>query len=477
MEQIDTVEPISNCSDLYKDTHWMQYPPHLTNVYSYFESRGSVNRDGFFDETIFFGLQMYLKKYLVGRVITQDILDNESEFLNLCFGFDYFNREGFQKIVDDHDGNLPIEIRAVPEGTRVPNHNVLMTVVNTDPDLPFVTNYVETILSNVWYPITVATLSYNCRQLIDRYAKTVGERASIIHLNDFGLRGCTCPEQGGIGGCAHLAVFSGTDNKIGIRYAQRYYGATGSIGLSANAAEHSTVTAYGRENEAVAYKTIIENTPNEAVVSIVSDSYDIYNAVENIFGDSLREYILSRDGKVVIRPDSGDPAEVSLNLMRILYAKFGGTINDAGYMLLNPKIGLIYGDGISYDSIDRILDNVVNKGGFAPSNLIFGMGASLVQRMDRDTFKFAFKCSAAKIANDWYSIYKDPVTDNNKRSKRGKLKLIRDNTGCYKTVQIDPTEYEHAYKLEDRLVPVFKDGKLLKDYSFAEIRERINAYF
>jgi nicotinamide phosphoribosyltransferase len=447
-------------TDAYKQTHWIQYPRGTEYVFSYLESRG-----GLFGETVFFGLQILLKKYLEGAVIDYDEVEYADKFCKSVFGQDYFNRDGWNYICDSWGGKLPVEIKAIPEGTVVPTKNALMTVVNTDPEVPFITNFLETLLVQVWYPITVATMSYQIRKLIQSYADKAGEEVSPFHLNDFGFRGVSSVESAGIGGAAHLVNFAGTDTLEGIRYAMEYYDAD-ICGGSVMAAEHSTVTSYGKENERVAYKTIIDKCPTGGVVSIVSDSYDIMNAVDKIYGDELKDYILSRDFKLVVRPDSGDPVDVSNKVISTIYEKFGGRVNDMGYITLNPKIGVIYGDGINYDAIKRILDCVVIENKFAPSNIIFGMGGGLLQQLNRDTQRMAFKCSAININGKWIDVYKDPVTDTTKKSKRGRMRVVKVG-GKYSTIPYDNEDEPNE------LVTVFCNGDITKEYTFDQIRARV----
>ena len=445
-------------TDAYKQTHWMQYPEGTQKIYSYLESRG-----GQFDKTVFYGLQILMKRYLEGVVVKQWMVDEAKVFCQKMFGFDYFNIKGWQRIVDVHGGRLPIRIRAVPEGMAIPLHNVLMTVENTDPEIPFITNFVETLLVEIWYPITVATKSYFIKKTIEEYTRKSGEKVSIFHLNDFGYRGVSSQESAGIGGSAHLVNFSGTDTLMGITYAMNYYNAE-VCGFSVMAAEHSTVTAYGKENEAFAYSRFMDQFPNEALLSIVCDSYDTMNAVDNIFGKQLKDKILARKGKIVVRPDSGYPPQVAVDVLKSLWASFGGTVNDEGYKVLDPHVGMIYGDGIDIDSIDRILMNVVDLNGFAPSNIVFGMGGALLQQVNRDTQQFAFKCSAAQINDKWVDIWKEPVTDSGKISKKGRLTLLANDKGEYYTSNNVWTSPSDVMQL------VFENGEIKKEYTFDEVR-------
>jgi len=456
----DNLSNICLLTDAYKQTHWMQYPKGTQRIYSYLEARGG-NRDA----TLFFGLQYIIKKHLEGIRVTQQMIEEADVFCKQMFAQNYFNRKGWEYILKTYDGRLPIKIKAVPEGTLVPIHNVLMTVENTDPKVPFITNFVETLLMQIWYPISVATNSFYIRKLIEGYCKKAGEDISPFHLNDFGYRGVSSVESAAIGGAAHLINFLGTDTLAGIQLAMKYYGMKEVCGYSVFAAEHSTVTAYGRDGEAKAYESFIDNSPDDAILSIVCDSYDTMNAVDNIFGKQLKEKILKRKGKVVLRPDSGYAPDIAHDILWSLWKNFGGADNAAGYKVLNPKVGVIYGDGIDIQMVNNILFKVVDIGEFAPSTIIFGMGGALLQQVNRDTHQFAFKCSAAKIDNEWRDIYKQPKTDAAKNSKRGRLTLLKTTDG-YMTVN------DKINSPEDELVTVFENGVLLKEYTFDEIRVR-----
>lgn len=453
-------------TDYYKQTHHKFYDDKLETVYSYFESRG-----GEFDSTLFFGLQYYLKKYLEGPVVTQEMIDQADQFLEAgFFGMKYFNREGWQYILDKHNGRLPILIKAVNEGRVIPAKNILFSIENTDPKVPFITNFVETLLMKVWYPTTVATLSKKIKDLLEVYAELCGTVAHPFMLNDFGYRGVSSEESAGIGGAAHLVNFQGTDTIKGIVYAMKYYNQKEVCGFSVAAAEHSTVTSYGKENEAYAYSCFIEAFPN-GILSVVSDSYDIYNAVENIYGKQLKEKILAREGKFVVRPDSGDPTEVSLKVIEGLWKAFGGTVNDKGYKVLNPKVGVIYGDGINYESIDKIL-KAITDAGYSIDNIVFGMGGALLQQVNRDTNKFALKCSAARVGGQWIDVFKDPITDHGKVSKKGILELYYDDEE--KVYFTDNPSNVHNYAQIPQLETVFENGKIVKEFTFDEVKFNSN---
>lgn len=443
-------------TDSYKVSHYRQYPPKTERVYSYLESRG-----GRFNKTVFFGPQYLLKKYLVGEVVTTEKIDEAEEVWNLHMGGEHFNRSGWEYIRDNCGGRLPIEINAVPEGTVVPTNNVLMTVENTDPNCYWLTNYLETLLVQCWYPITVATQSWYIKRNILNYLDTTGSPETIgFKLHDFGFRGVSSVETAGIGAAAHLVNFMGTDTFAGVMLARKYYGAD-MPGFSIPASEHSTITSWGKPNEVDAMRNMLEQYPT-GLVACVSDSFDIYHACRELWGNQLRNKVLERDGTLVIRPDSGDPTTVILEVIKILGERFGYTKNDKDYKVLDPHVRIIQGDGVNYDTISSILWNLMHNG-WSADNIAFGSGGALLQKMDRDTQKFAFKCSSIRVDDEWFDVYKDPVTDSGKQSKRGQLGLYRWNDNYYTDEKGLPG---------DLLRPIFCNGELLQDDSFDEIRKR-----
>lgn len=444
--------------DSYKVCHNNIYPPNTTNIYSYFESRG-----GKWQDIVFFGLQYQLKKYLEGRVVTQQMIDEADELLSMHFGTNkYFNRSGWEYILSQYSGRLPVSIRAVPEGMVVSNSNILMSIENTDPKCYWLTNYLETLLVQVWYPTTVATQSREMKKTILKYLKETGDATLIDYkLHDFGFRGVSSVESAGIGGLAHLVNFRGTDTLEALRVGREYYN-EGCAGNSICATEHSTITAWGKDHEYDAYKNLLSRYPT-GIIACVSDSYDIYNACDNIWGKELRDMVMARDGCLVIRPDSGDPTTMVTDIVARLGAKFGYVTNSKGYKVLDKHVRVIQGDGITCDSIDPILGRL-KRFGWSADNIAFGSGGGLLQKLDRDTLRFAFKCSAATVNNQYVEVYKDPVTDKNKRSKRGKLKLVLGSNQEYNTVSENSTG-------DDYMVEVFRNGEILKEYSLQEIRD------
>jgi len=343
---------------------------------------------------------------------------------------------------------------------------VLMTIENTDPKCFWLPNYLETLLLKVWYPITVGTLSRAIRRVIVSALERSGDPSLIdFKLHDFGYRGVSSEETAGIGAAAHLINFKGTDTVAGIRILQQYYGSQEMEGFSVPAAEHSTITAWGRENEALAYDNMLTEFP-VGTVAVVSDSYNVYEAAGRLWGEVLHDKVLAREGTLVVRPDSGNPREVVLNVLGILGEKFGYETNAKGYRVLNPKIRVIQGDGVNFWTIQDTL-RAMNRAGWSADNITFGMGGALLQQLNRDTQKFAFKTSSVTINGEDYEVFKDPVEGHDKVSKRGRLALHFLN-GIWSTdrARADQVDYD------DRLIPVFRDGEVLVKQSVPQIRER-----
>ena len=453
---MDWLNNICLLTDSYKVSHHRQYPPGTSTVYSYFESRMGAQ----YPETLFFGLQYWLKAYLAGQVVTQAKIDAAEEICRAHFSAPVFNRAGWEHILRVHGGRLPVEIRAVPEGSLVPQSNVLMTVENTDPAAFWLTNYLETLLVQVWYPCTVATQGRAMRGVIHKALEETGDPSGIgFKLHDFGFRGVTCPEQAAIGGAAHLVHFRGTDNMAALALARAFYGEA-CAGFSIPAAEHSTITSWGREHEADACRNLLEQFP-KGLVAVVSDSYDLFRCCAEIWGGALRERVLGRDGVLVIRPDSGDPPAVVVKVLGILGKKFGTTQNAKGYRLLHPKVRIIQGDGVDFTMLGQIL-RAMSVAGWSADNISFGSGGGLLQKMNRDTQRFAFKCSSVTVDGLERDVFKQPATDLSKHSKAGRLKLVVNNNTYATVPQSDPRP--------DLLRTVFLDGVVLEEQSLIDIR-------
>jgi nicotinamide phosphoribosyltransferase len=448
-------------TDSYKFTHWKQYPPGTQYVYSYLESRG-----GMFPQTMFFGLQYYLLKYLQGSVVNEADVKEAQQFVDRHIGPGLFNTDGWMHIVRNLGGKLPVVIKAVPEGSSVDVQNVLMTIENTDPLCYWLPNYLETLLLKVWYPITVATLSRAIRKVILGALERSGDPALIdFKLHDFGYRGVSSEETAGIGAAAHLINFKGTDTVAGIRVLQQFYQSTEMEGFSIPAAEHSTITAWGRDKEIQAYDNMLTQFP-EGLVAVVSDSYNVYEACEKLWGQVLHDKVLQRQGTLVVRPDSGKPREVVLKVLEILGSKFGYETNAKSYRVLNPKIRVIQGDGVNYWTIQDTL-TAMNRAGWSADNITFGMGGALLQQLNRDTQQFAFKSSSVTVNGEDRDVFKDPIEGHDKASKRGRLAL-RLRNGNWSTV---PSK-RGVEDPEDQLKPVFRDGEMLVQQSVLEVRRR-----
>jgi nicotinamide phosphoribosyltransferase len=461
-------------TDSYKASHWLQYPPNTDATFFYVESRG-----GLYDRTVFFGLQAILKEYLAKPITHADV--DEARDLFAAHG-EPFNESGWRYIVTQHAGRLPLRIRAVPEGTVVPTHQALVTLESTDPMAYWVPSYLETLLLRLWYPVTVATISWHAKQTIRQFLERtsddpVGQLPFKLH--DFGARGVSSAESAALGGAAHLVNFLGTDTVSALLAAKAYYHEA-MAGFSIPAAEHSTITSWGREHELSAYRNMLKTFAKPgAVVAVVSDSYDIYHAIREHWGKTLKAEVIASGATLVIRPDSGDPVDVVHQCLVLLDEAFGHSINGKGYKVLN-HVRVIQGDGINPGSIRAILERVTSAG-FATDNVAFGMGGALLQQLNRDTQKFALKCSAARVNGRWIDVYKEPITDKGKMSKRGRMSLLQhQENGTFKTITLAPeaaslAELEVPAGYADAMVTVWEDGYLVKDHTFAEVRTRADS--
>lgn len=453
-------------TDSYKASHWVQYPKGTTSTFSYLESRGSERG---YEETVFFGLQYILNEYFK-EPFTMEEIQEANEVIN-AHG-EPFNLAGWLHILRDHKGKLPLRIRAVPEGTVVPTHNVLMTVETTCDcgKCYWVASYFETAFMRIWYPITVATQSYYLRNLIYAYLKETADNPDEeikFKLHDFGSRGVSSQESAAIGGAAHLVNFMGTDTMQALMLLRKHYDAP-MAGFSIPAGEHSTFSSWGKDHEVDAYRNMLKHYGTQgAMLAVVSDTWDIYNACENIWGDTLKQEVIDSGATVVIRPDSGEPVEVVSKVIDILAKKFGTTINNKGYKVLN-NVRIIQGDGVNPHSIEQILHMLMEKD-YSASNIAFGMGGALLQKVDRDTLKFAYKCSSAMIDGKEQDVYKDPVTDAGKRSKRGRLDLIQIKGYEPATARLTVGDIEREHSI---MQTVYENGEILVRDDFETIRAR-----
>jgi nicotinamide phosphoribosyltransferase len=454
-------------TDSYKASHWLQYPPGTQAAFFYVESRG-----GRYDRTVFFGLQAILKEEL-GKPVTHAMVDEAREFL-AAHG-EPFNEAGWRRIVDVHNGRLPVRIRAVPEGTVVPTHQALMTIENTDPECFWLPSYLETLLLRVWYPVTVATVSWHVKQIIRAALERTSDNAAAelpFRLHDFGARGVSSQQSAALGGLAHLVNFRGSDTLSGILAGRAWYHEP-MAAFSIPAAEHSTITSWGAARETDAYRNMLTQFGKPgALLSVVSDSYDHFNAVRNIWGGTLRDEVISSGATLVVRPDSGDPVEIVAETLRLLDETFGSTVNSKGFKVLQ-HVRVIQGDGINPTSIAAILERIVADG-FSAENLAFGMGGGLLQQLNRDTQKFALKCSAVKVNGQWIDVSKNPVTDPGKRSKAGRLMLQRNEAGDYRTIAVGGNQPASA-GWSDALDLVWENGAFVREQTLVDVRARSDA--
>jgi len=456
-------------TDSYKHSHFEQYPDGAEYVSSYIEARG-CDVDGW-EDTVLMGVQGYIKEYLLDPVTMDDV--EEAAVICAAHGVP-FNREGWEYIVTEHDGMLPLVIEALPEGSVVNLHTCLVQVQNTDPKVPWLTSFIETgLLRAIWYPTTVATQSREIKKIIKKYMmETAGHIEGIdFKLHDFGSRGVSSGESAAIGGMAHMVNFMGSDTMDALVYARRYYHAD-MVGFSIPATEHSTVTSWGKDGETEMYRRVLDNAIKSPspLTACVSDSYNIYNACQNIWGGTLKHDVeaLEDHGKVlVVRPDSGDPRTVPVKCIEILSEQFGYTVNELGYKVLPPYIRVIQGDGINHESIGDILENL-KQAGFSAENIAFGMGGALLQGINRDTFKFAMKASAIRVNGEWRDVFKDPI-EGGKSSKSGRLMTTRNPDNTFTTYRMDSVAVDCT---NNAMNMVYRNGVFRQDDHFDNIRER-----
>jgi nicotinamide phosphoribosyltransferase len=454
-------------TDSYKASHFLQYPPEATHISSYIEARG-----GAYQNALFFGLQIYLNDYLTRPITKADIAEAKWEFAEHG---EPFNEAGWLDMANRFGGLPPVRIQAIKEGSIVPTGTPLVQIMNTDPAFAWLPSYLETaLLRAVWYPTTVATRSATIKSIIKGWlTKTSDDPESALPfmLHDFGARGGSSHETAAIGGCAHLINFMGTDTYAGARLARRIYGER-MAGFSVPAGEHSTITSWGRYNEEVAFAHMIDTFAKPGkIVAMPIDSYDVYRAARESIGTNLKAKIEKSGARIVCRPDSGDPTIVPVECIEILASKFGCEENGKGYRVLPHCIRVLQGDGVNERSIDAILCNLAARG-FSAENIVFGMGGEILQTVNRDTMKFAMKASAIRFGTpEWKPVYKDPITDPGKASKKGRLAVVvRD--GKVATIQ----EGELGASEENLLDEVYVDGAIVREQSFADIRARAAAF-
>lgn len=475
-------------TDGYKVDHRRQYPEGTTLVYSNWTPRKSRIEN--VEEVVFFGLQYFIKKYIIHdfeeyffKQPKEDVIKKYSRRINNYLGE---NQVGTKHIEDLHDlGYIPMVFKALPEGSSVPIRIPMFTMFNTKPEFFWLTNYFETLLSAVvWMPCTSATIAKEYRKTLDRYALETSSVPEFVdwQAHDFSMRGMAGIEASITSAAGHLLNFTGTDNIPAIDFLEEYYNANSDselIGGSVPATEHSVMCMGTTEGEFETFQRLITEVYPKGIVSIVSDTWDLWKVLTNYL-PRLKEEISGREGKVVVRPDSGDPILIlcgNLNgkseeerkgVVELLWETFGGTTNDKGYKQLIPQIGAIYGDSITIERATEICEQLKKKG-FASTNVVLGIGSFTYQYNTRDTFGFAMKATYGEVNSEGRAIFKDPITDDGtKKSAKGLMKIELEN-GIFKLT--DNVSWEEEAKGE--LKEIFRDGKLLVDVSLSDIRKNI----
>ncbi|KAK8757768.1 hypothetical protein V5799_004596, partial [Amblyomma americanum] len=453
------------CTDSSRVCHYLLYPEQTTHLYSYFECIG-----GKFDKTLFFGLQYILKKWMVGPVVTVKKINEAKEFFRMHFNQELFNESGWMHIVEQqHDGCLPLSIKAVPEGSLIPRRNVLFTVENTDPEVPWLTDWCQALLTQTWYPTAVATNAWHHKELMAKYlVDTCGSAASIPYqLHDFGFGGASSVESAALGGAAHLVNFLSTDNIAGVQLVHRYYGHP-MAGYSYPSTDHSTMTAWGPAGQYVACRQAMHAFPS-GPASVASDAYHVANCCEHVWGQDLRHLVEARaelhGGMLIVRLQSGDPPEIAVEVLETLGRHYSVAVNSLGFRELPPYVRLMHSDGVTLEMAEAVLANA-KAHRWSAHNVLLASDGSLMREQRGPAHRFSFQCSAAVVDGKEREVHRDPATDTALSSKKGKLTLQRSGSS-YITV-----EQGQGNPDEDCLVQVFRNGHLLVDQSFEDIRRR-----
>jgi len=484
-----------NLTDSYKVGHHAMYPKGMTHLQSNFTPRSS-RIDGV-DKVVFFGLQAFIKEVL------------EVQF-DKFFGSDgieliYTHTKRVEKLLGTKFdaqhwldlwrlGYLPLKFCALEEGTECPLRVPMFTIENTVPGYGWLVNYIESILSNnIWMPMTSATTALILRRMLDSFARVSSDTPEFVDWqgHDFSFRGMSSPEAGAASGAGHLLSFAGSDTLLAMDYADLYYSKNGYpvkfSGGSVPATEHSVMCAGGKDDELETFRRLLKEYPT-GILSVVSDTWDLWKVITEIL-PQLKDEIMARDGKLVIRPDSGDPVQilcgrtgeeintygVSKNpaidkgVVELLYEIFPGPTNSKGFKTLDSHIGVIYGDSITYDRAQDICIRLFAKG-FATTIPVLGVGSFTYQYVTRDTFGFAMKATWCKVDGEERNLFKDPITDNGiKKSAKGRLAVLKDVEGKLCLVNEASPEQEASSELK----PVWIDGRFVKEHTFREIAERI----
>lgn len=474
-------------TDYYKVGHVFQYPDNTQLVYSNLTARKS--RLAGVDEMVIFGLQYFIKEYLISYFNEnffaqpkEKVVNDYKRRIRTSLGTDLPTYAHIERL---HDlGYLPVEIKALPEGSRVPMKVPCITIVNTMPEFYWLTNFLETLLSaTIWQSCTSATIAHQYRILLNKYAAETGLPQEFVQWqgHDFSFRGMSSLETAILSGMGHLLSFTGTDTIPAIDALEQYYGANADkelIGGSVNATEHSVMCSGSRDGELETFKRLITEVYPAGIVSIVSDTWDLWKVCTEYL-PALKSEILAREGKVVIRPDSGDPVLIICGnpngkteaerkgVVELLWDVFGGVTTDKGYKLLDSHIGAIYGDSINIERATAICDNLKAKG-FA-TQVVFGIGSFTYQYNTRDTFGTAMKATYVVVDGEGREIFKNPITDDGtKKSATGLLQVKKENG---KFVLHDKVSWEQ--EKDSELITVFKEGKLVKEYTLSEVRRTL----
>lgn len=481
--------PFHLCTDFYKPGHILDYPSGITDIQE--NMTGRKGRDGWDDGYISFGIQAAVQHYLIDYAnetfFNQQVNVVAAEFSDAMMAGLGPNGIGEQHWRDLHDlGYLPIEIRAIEEGRLVPYGVPVVTFRPTDVRFVWLIGYIETLFSaSTWQMMTSATTAFRYRVLLEDWAKITGVASEFIDFqaHDFSFRGMSSLESALHSGAGHLTAFKGTDTIPAIAYVKHYYGCEGMVGGSVAATEHSVMCAGGKDDERETFLRLMRTHPT-GILSVVSDTWDLWKVLTEIL-PSLKDEILARDGKLVIRPDSGDPVKIICGdpdapegtparkgVYELLYDVFGGEKNEQGFIVLDNRVGAIYGDSINLDRCNRIQQGLFDKG-FAPW-VVFGIGSFTYQYVTRDTHGFAIKATWAIVDGEEHALFKDPVTDDGtKKSARGMVAVAEDENGTLSLVDdLCLDEWDHAGDW-DKLKIVFHNGVAYGQISLDEVRANV----
>lgn len=465
-------------TDSYKVTHWLQLPENTQSMLTYLECRG-----GKYSHMVAAGFSYWIHKFLSTR-ITQAMIEEADLLFGEHFGYkDYFNRAGWQHIVDKYDGWIPITVRALQEGEVVPVKNAYMTLYCDDPAVCWIAGYIETMAVRTWAPITTATKSMFCKMTILRAAikssvhQTTGmfqtyydtgvASPNLYKLHDFGGRGGSSYETVSLCGAGNLFHFLGTDTVSALVLLRDFYGSTKAAGHSLAASEHATMCIFGPTGEFAQFNRMIQKFGDRHMFACVSDGFNIWNAIQNGWGGVLKKRVEEMNAILVVRPDSGDPIEVPVQCIKLLDEAFGHTthIGTDGvvYKTLN-HVRVIQGDGIGEEELEQLCDRVLAEG-YSIDNIAFGMGGGLIQKQNRDTMKVACKNVFMYIDGQNVNIQKNPITDPGKKSKMGRLVTIIGENGVETRDMLTDLEWEDPSILGEVLLkPAYHNGEIYADY-------------